>query len=329
MRVDELRELLGRHEAAALRQIAVELYKAVPKASKTSYMDSFLQTFTPDTKVARRKAEPVSFGEVALEVESFIEDADAGFYFAPNRIVPKAQRSKWRFTARRLIKGLLAARGEDGEEAAVLLMWVYDMLCHACGVYIFPTDSPFSAIGQTQPELLELALSRLFLSGINEERVRLAVYTTVDGSLDRETHPLSPELTLVACLKTNPARELAREVAARFDDDYPAYLESKQQFKNSYENSYSKEYRHNRAVYLHGFLSLALREPEAGIAHYQRHFQERNPEVKLYCLLYYLLGGDDLAELWLREYDRAVAAGVKPRRQLVEEYQRRLAAKAG
>ena len=45
----------------------------------------------------------------------------------------------------------------------------------------------------------------------------------------------------------------------------------------------------------------------------------------MYCLLSYFLSGDDkiLNSLWIREYEKAVAGGVKARESLQNEYAKR------
>lgn len=61
---------------------------------------------------------------------------------------------------------------------------------------------------------------------------------------------------------------------------------------------------------------LALGQPEEAIEYFQHHWRwSANPEVHLFCLLD-LLEEAGLPDRWCREYDRAVAKGVKPRIQL-------------
>jgi hypothetical protein len=45
---------------------------------------------------------------------------------------------------------------------------VYNMLSFACGVYILPTESPFSAVGYSQTSLLNLALGKLMILGATD-----------------------------------------------------------------------------------------------------------------------------------------------------------------
>jgi hypothetical protein len=327
MRVDELREALRAYDPAVLREIAVELYKAVPKEKKTEQFDAALRAFAKGSKLTPRRAAPADFEEVRFEAVQLLENASQGFYFQPNRVIPKARRTKWRFEVRRVIKALLAARGEHSEDAAHLLLDVYAMLSYACGVYLFPTDSPFSAVGYEQPELLGLAIDKLLYLGVTEESIELAVCVTLDSVADRHTWSLPLLRGLAGALKTNPAREMARDAAKRFPAAYERYLKSKRLFRRRDDSAWAKGKRANQAVELYLLRSLALHEPEEGIAYYNRHYKTRWKEPKLFTLLSYHLSDEGLESYWLREYESAVAREVEPREELRADYERRLAAK--
>jgi hypothetical protein len=327
MKVAEVREALGAYDAATLRELAVELYKAVPAAKKTEEFDGLLRAFSKGSRLASPKTSPVDFGALKYEIATFLAYADEGLFFQPNRLVPKARRSKWRFEVRRFVKQLVAARGEDSEDAAYLLLAVFDMLSRACAVYLFPSEDPFAAVGYQQSDLLELALGKLLSLGVAEESIALAVYTTIDSEPSRETWHLALLGTLVSCLKTNPARESARDIAKSFSNTFDGYLASKKLFRHSKLSSYERTHRENQAVELYVLLSFALHEQEEGIAYFKRRYKDRNPEVKLYILLTYFLEDEDYSDLWLREYESAVAKGVSPRPRLAQEHARRIAAR--
>ena len=52
------------------------------------------------------KKEKQSFVELEAQIETFLENAKAGNYYAPNRVIPKSQRPKWRFLVKGYIKEL-------------------------------------------------------------------------------------------------------------------------------------------------------------------------------------------------------------------------------
>jgi hypothetical protein len=158
----------------------------------------------------------------------------------------------------------------------------------------------------------------------------------VESEFGPDTWPTSLTAALVSCLKTNPAREAAREIAKSFPKHYDQFLEAKRHFRrressvlfssfNSF-SSYQRTSTNNRAVDLYLQLSLVLDDPDTGIAYYYRHHKDHTKEITLYCLLTDFLSDDDAQELWLREYRSAIARGISPRANLVEEYQRRSAA---
>ncbi|MDR0627490.1 MAG: hypothetical protein LBG11_09605 [Bifidobacteriaceae bacterium] len=60
------------------------------------------------------KPTSVDFNKLWWEVTEFLENANDGLYFRPNREIPKTKRSKWRFEFRRFIKDLVAVRREFG-----------------------------------------------------------------------------------------------------------------------------------------------------------------------------------------------------------------------
>ena len=51
----------------------------------------------------KKKGSAVSFEELEREMEIFFENAYAQNYFAPNRVIPKSQRPKWRFMVKNFI----------------------------------------------------------------------------------------------------------------------------------------------------------------------------------------------------------------------------------
>jgi hypothetical protein len=324
MKIAELREALRHYDADVLRELAAELYKAVAQDRKTEQFDQALRSFKKGSRLAPPKAVVADFNELSDEVETFLLNASEHLYIAPNRTISKARRAKWRFEVRRLVKGLIAARGEDGPEAAKLLWQVYNMLCYACGTYIFPTENPFSAIGYTQSDFLSIVLGKWLVLGATEENIEFAVWSTLASELDRDTYYVHILAELVGALKTNPARETARQVLKGFPGAYDAYQRSRRYFRVQ-ESGWALQRRREWAAQLYLMLSLALWEVDEGIAYYNEHYGGR-PEVKLYVLLSYFLSGHDLSEYWLREYEAAVARGVEPRRELSSEYTKRLAA---
>lgn len=84
-------------------------------------------TVTPGTRAADQAVDPQA---VLGEVEEFVALARAGSYFAGDRRVSRTQRSKWRFTFRRMVteaRQALSAEDPDPRMAALTLM--IDLTC--------------------------------------------------------------------------------------------------------------------------------------------------------------------------------------------------------
>jgi hypothetical protein len=322
MRVDELRTMLNNYDQAALKEIIVSLYKMIPKKLKEdSSLDELIQNFTLEkSKTQNKKDKPTNFEPLKNEIEQFITYADMQYYLAPNRYVRKEQRSKWRFEVKRFIKELLKIGGENSEKAGQLLADIYAMLCYACNYYIFRTEVPFSAVGYQQPDLLELVLNKIFHNGFNSAAINKAVFLTLDSNVDRETLHTQLMLVLIDILKTPDAKEMALLHCVAYQKGYDFYQNSKEVFRyvSSY-NEYRRDEHKNYATELYSLIKFSLQEYDDGIDFYWKHYIEKRKEVTLYCILR-LLDTDSLADLWIREYEKAVANGIEPRKYLQEQY---------
>jgi len=323
VKVDELRTVLSKYDASELKEIVVTLYKAIPKSRKESDgLDDFLLNFSKEKTKPINKEIPVDFSTLEFEVETFIEYANEGLYFAPNRTVSKDKRSKWRFEVRRFIKELIAVHGEDSESAALLLTDIYDMMSYACHYWILSSDNPFSAVGYKQPEFLRAVLGKIFYSGFSQESIKRAVFLTLDSNVDRETGHLELLHVLVSVLSTSDTKEMALAQCIAYVFGYSEYQAAKKMFKYPVKkDDYRTSQHKNYAAELYLLLKFSLHEYDDGIAYFWKNYKEREKEITLYCLLTYFLS--EFNVLWLREYEKAIAAGIKPRDNLNEEYKKR------
>ena len=326
MRVNDLRTVLKKYDPDTLIEITVMLYKIIPKSRKEDEgLDEVLLDFSHG-KAPVKKEPVVDFNSLKAEIDQFTEYAEEQYYFAPNRYVRKEKRSKWRLEVKRFIKDLLSVRGENSEDAARLLTDIYAMLCYACNYWIFSSDNPFSAVGYKQAEFLRLVLEKLFFSGFDEASVRTAVFLTLDSNVDRET--LHTELlgVLVDILKTPDTKELALKHCIAYKNEYYEYQTSKKVFSYKASSWSSDDYRKkehsNHSVDLYLMLKFSLYEYKDGIDYFWKNHVERDREITLYRLLQFLYSQNDL---WIREYEKAVAKGIKPRDNLKKEYTARKA----
>lgn len=139
MKVQELRQLLSGVDRTLLEKAFVESYKQFSKAKKEK-VDLLIQEILEGKEVKKTDKNAVlDFDAFEQEVLDFIANAKAQNYLAPNRIIPKNQRSKWRFLVKNYIKALDKIQLEDPnyDRAVILLEAIYKLMCHGCNYYIF------------------------------------------------------------------------------------------------------------------------------------------------------------------------------------------------
>ncbi len=132
MKVQELRQLLSGVDRTLLEKAFVESYKQFSKAKKEE-VDLLIQEILEGKEVKKTDKNAVlDFDAFEQEVLDFIANAKAQNYLAPNRIIPKNQRSKWRFLVKNYIKALEKIQLEDPnyDRAVILLEAIYKLMCH-------------------------------------------------------------------------------------------------------------------------------------------------------------------------------------------------------
>ena len=142
MKVQELRKLLGASERADLEKSFVECYKQLRKGQKEDIDPLLTAILTGKETEQKSGGSPVDFLELEHQINEFIVNANAQNYFAPNRIIPKSQRPKWRFIVKNFIKELskIPSDSDNYEKSVKLLADLYSLICEACNVYLFSTD---------------------------------------------------------------------------------------------------------------------------------------------------------------------------------------------
>ena len=144
--------------------------------------------------------------------------------------------------------------------------------------------------------------------------------------MDRETWHLEILRVLVSALNTPDTKEMALVECASYASMYSEYQASKKVFRYSVKKDDFRTFEHkNYAVELYLLLKFSLHEYDDGIAYYWKNYKAREKENTLYCLLRHFLCDTEFNALWLREYEKAVAGGVKPREDLMGEYKERKA----
>lgn len=325
MKIQEFRDRLKTADRTALEKIAAELYRRIPKKTKEDELDERIDAIIKgeDAPKAPSKTPSVPFDELERDIGTFLSHVDSNYYWEPNRVVPKAQRSKWRFTVMRFLKQLdaIAVDDENAEAAARLYLEIYGRLTYGCGYYIFPTEDPFRAIGRRQGDFYPIMVARYFSTGFTDEKILDMLRAAACTMLDRETLHCEMEKAFIRELRTRDMREKAYEIAKAEvlrikAEEYPAA-------KRSHDEFITTEKVRELSSTILG-LGIALYEEKDSIDFFWIHHEERNGEVQLYVALKCIDYFDGSNDFWLETYEGAVRRGVKPRDRLIEEYEARI-----
>lgn len=101
-----------------------------------------------DVRPARQRKPPPDPQEVYDEVAEFVALARSGAYFAGDRRVSPRERTRWRFTLKRLATAAQdALHAEDPEPAAAALAQLIDLACVARDTDYFRSEDPVAAAG--------------------------------------------------------------------------------------------------------------------------------------------------------------------------------------
>lgn len=311
-----------------MKRLAMALYKSMPaKLRDEKDIDDMVRDFNA-FEAARKKstqsgATPLDLKSLGAEITQFLEFAYAQYYVAPNTVVRKPERPKWRFKVKNYIKRLqmTAPETEEGKTATELLSKLYAMLSYACGYYLFNTEDPFRSIGMKQQAVLEVVIVRLLADGINAANLSKAILLIVDGYTDRETITMSLILALVHRIRTTDGRETAIAQCKRLWEKKAAAIKPKGRGSDSYFLDYWAKESLNHLVSLVFLFYAELYEFDSGIDYFLSHYKESDAEIHLYALLRHLRLYEQPA-LWMREFERAKKRNVEPRKTLIDEYDR-------
>lgn len=309
MKINEFRVLLQKAGRSQLETIAGELYKKMPKAQKEELDEAIQQILNGETPAAKKPAVSVSIPELSAEIQTFVSHVDAGYYNAPNRIVPKQKRSKWRFEVMRFVKALDAV---PGDEAAFLYLLLYDRLAYGCGYYIFPSEDPFRAIGTRQAEFYSKLVIKYFSNGFSDQKILDMLKAATCVHIDRESLYEEFEAAFIRELKTRDMREKAYQIAKKEVFRLEGLAKGR---KKDYEMICKID---EISITILG-LGISIYEEDDAVAFFFQHYDRHSKEVQLYVALKMILSFGGGKELWKKVYDDAVARGTEPRESLAAE----------
>lgn len=327
MLVSELKELLKNYKEEDLRLIISEMYKSMPKKLREEKdIDTLLQdasAYMRIGKIEKAKNRQININALKQEIDLFLDYAYKQYYFAPNNVVHKKERPKWRFKVKTYIQDLqgLSVDSAEGSIATKLLLKLYEMLSYACGYYIFNTENPFRSVGIEQTSLLETVIARRLGNGINQENVKSAVDLVINSRVDRETLHSSLICVLIMNLKSSDSKEIAIKQCKQLKKELQEVKEVPSKKSWSMESSdYERKEKINNLVEMVFRINIELCEFDEAIQYYKKNYIEKDSEITLFVLLR-LLWEYELKEFWLHEYDKALKNGVKPREKLINIYE--------
>lgn len=321
MKVQELRKLLGEAERELIEKAFLESYKHLPKNKKEELDETITDILKGREPQKAEKAEPINFESLESEIAMFVENAYAQNYFAPNRVIPKSQRPKWRFLVKNYIKELerIPVEGDSYPRAVKCLEDLYGVLCYGCNYYIFSTEDPFRSVGWRQPELFHMLVKKTFSMGYSKENMSRLLLRACTGGLSRESLHEGNMIALLSELKTTDVKYMAIDTARELIKERKAKFASLKKYEN---DRYSMMEAVNNLSGMILMISAGLGELEDGVKYFFENNMERTKEIALYRALDYVDDiGDDSQWIWVYEY--GIKAKIKPREQLVEEYEER------
>ena len=319
MKVQELRDLLKAADRDLLEKAFVESYKHLTKKQKEEADQAITDALSGKSVKSTVKKESVNFDELELQITEFLENAYAQNYFAPNRIIPKSQRPKWRFMVKNYIKELEKISVDDANytRSAKLLTDLYHMLCEACNYYLFSTDDAFRSVGWQQPDLFQMVVKKTFGDGYSREKVSALLLYSVSGGLSRESLHIEQESVLLAELKTSDVKYMAIEEARKLIDERKQKLKGLKKYDSK---RYSLEEEINNLCDVILMTAIELAEPSSGIEYYFQNYERSDKEITLYCALKIADWVED-EELWIKIYEYGIGKKIKPREWLVGKYE--------
>lgn len=319
MKVQELRDLLKAADRDLLEKAFVESYKHLTKKQKEEADQAITDALSGKSSKSTVKKESVNFDELELQITEFLENAYAQNYFAPNRIIPKSQRPKWRFMVKNYIKELEKISVDDANytRSAKLLTDLYHMLCEACNYYLFSTDDAFRSVGWQQPDLFQMVVKKTFGDGYSREKISALLLYSVSGGLSRESLHIEQESVLLAELKTSDVKYMAIEEARKLIDERKQKLKGLKKYDSK---RYSLEEEINNLCDVILMTAIELAEPSSGIEYYFQNYERSDKEITLYCALKIADWVED-EELWIKIYEYGIGKKIKPREWLVGKYE--------
>lgn len=296
MKVNELREILKNYNETDKEKIIVELYKRIPKNIKEDYnIDEYIKNIN---KKIDNKDNKVSIEYLEKEVKYFIECANDDLYVRPNRVIPKNERSKWRFKVKTFYKELnsFIPTTEEGRKATDLLGELFEILSFGTNYLTFSSWNTFGAIQVSQSEFLENIVKRKLANGMTRENIKYCV-ELLNAKYDPQEYHRSILNSFESCFKTPDSRYLVIEL---LKEQQTKWKEKYKKDKNYYNTEYT-----NYFVECIVDIYFDLHEVKEGVSYFHKEYIESDKEIKEYILLR-IMEELEMYKEWVVEYENNI-----------------------
>lgn len=320
MKIPELKEVIKDMDAELVKKVFIEVYKQFPKRKKEEDIDPLIQMML-ETKGEKKvkKANVQSFEELKQDIQEFLQHAKAGNYIKPNREIPKAERSKWRFKVMQYYKALTSIAPEDAhfDRAIVLLEDIYQVLAQGCNVYLFSSEDPFASIKVAQEEFYEAIVSRVFHKECTSENAIEVLDMAVSSGLSNTCIHLELEVILYNFINEHSVKlgleQHIKEEVKR--------LEQRIKEVRLRMNTYYMEAHIDELCNMLLLLGLKFNESDEALVYFFQHVKESKKERILYKALN-LLGIMEEYSIWIRLYEGALKKKMVPAESLKLRYEK-------
>lgn len=107
----------------------------------------------------------------------FLDCAKAGYYSSPNKVIPKKERSNWRFKVKRYYKELTKTIPtiDIGVKSTKLLIELHELVSRGTNTLVFTNWDTFRALGVNQVEYLDMLYKRILSTGNSINNIKVCI----------------------------------------------------------------------------------------------------------------------------------------------------------
>lgn len=321
MKVKELRDLLNNKDPNLVQDAFVEVYKMLTKSKKEEVDASVIHILSNQGNIRKDKTNTTNIPALLDEIAYFVSCVEQGYYYIPNRIIPKSERTKWRFKVKNYLKVLLKIDNQSPYYKGALdaLIALYKILSKSCGTYLLSSEEPFNAIGIGQDSFYECIIVRMASLGIGNEEITKIISLVIDIDLSRECIYSDFYAVLICLLHIESDKKRVIKVAETMREEQYEKIKT---FNGKYSIPYEYTNRLDELNDLIFAFSASIEICKMDIDTYYKYSQRHNDEITLYCMLEIIAQFGD-HEDWIAAYEYTIEKKkIKPREQLYAFYKK-------